>query len=67
MVAPAIHGYDASYSVDAHRRHPDRFRVVGRIDSARDDIDDALAAWGADPAFVGLRLSLTAPPRSIGS
>jgi predicted TIM-barrel fold metal-dependent hydrolase len=61
VVAPAIHGYDASYSVEAYRRHPDRFRVVGRVDAGRDDIEDALAAWGADPAFVGLRLALGAP------
>jgi L-fuconolactonase len=60
VVSPAIHGYDPSYSVDAYRRHPDRFRVVGRVDSGREDIEDALAAWGADPAFVGLRLALTA-------
>ncbi len=60
VVSPAIHGYDTSYSVDAYRRHPQRFRVVGRVDSSRDDIEDALSAWGADPAFVGLRLALTA-------
>jgi L-fuconolactonase len=57
-VAPAIHGFDPSYSVEAWRRHPDRFRVVGRVDAAREDADDLLAAWGEDPAFVGLRLSL---------
>src|SRR5215472_18204053 len=35
IVSPAIYGYDHSYSVDAWERRPDRFRVVGRADSAR--------------------------------
>ena len=61
VVSPSIYGYDNSYSIAAYEQHPDRFRVVGRIDSAREDIEDALAAWGANPAFVGLRLNLWAP------
>lgn len=62
VVTPAVYGYDNSYSTDAYRLHPDRFRVVGRVDSTRPDIDDALASWAADPAFVGLRLNLWAQP-----
>lgn len=29
------HGYDNSYLIDAWRRHPDRFRVVGMVDDLR--------------------------------
>jgi predicted TIM-barrel fold metal-dependent hydrolase len=61
VVSPAIYGYDTTYSRDAVVQHPDRFRVVGRVDSARPDVEEALAAWGADPAYVGLRLNLWAP------
>lgn len=61
VVAPAIYGDDLSYSRDAYAAHPDRFRVVGRVDSARPDLDDALARLGADPAFVGIRVNLWAP------
>jgi predicted TIM-barrel fold metal-dependent hydrolase len=61
VVSPSIYGYDNSYSTDAYRLAPDRFRVVGRVDSTRDDIEDVLAAWAADPAYVGLRLNLWAP------
>jgi predicted TIM-barrel fold metal-dependent hydrolase len=61
VVTPAIYGYDNAYSVDACRSHPDRFRVVGRVDSSRADVAETLEAWGADPAFVGLRLNLWAP------
>jgi predicted TIM-barrel fold metal-dependent hydrolase len=60
VVAPSVHGYDPSYSVDAYLAHPDRFRVVGRVDPARADVEEHLQAWGADPAFVGLRLNLWA-------
>src|SRR3954471_3919030 len=61
VVAPAIYGDDLRYSRDAYAQHPDRFRVVGRVDSARADLDDILAALGADPAVVGIRVNLWAP------
>jgi L-fuconolactonase len=61
VVSPSIYGYDNRYSLDAWERHPERFRVVGRVDSAREDIGDVLAAWSAHPAFVGLRVNLWAP------
>jgi predicted TIM-barrel fold metal-dependent hydrolase len=61
VVSPSIYGYDNRYSLDAWERHPDRFRVVGRVDSRRGDIEDVLAVWSANPAFVGLRLNLWAP------
>jgi predicted TIM-barrel fold metal-dependent hydrolase len=61
VVAPAIYGDDLRYSRAAYAAHPDRFRVVGRVDSAREDLDDVLAELGADPAFVGVRVNLWAP------
>jgi L-fuconolactonase len=61
VVSPSIYGYDNSYSVAAWETHPDRFRVVGRVDSAAPDVEDLLAQWGADPAYVGLRVNLWAP------
>ncbi len=61
VVSPSIYGYDNTYSIAAWERHPDRFRVVGRVDSARADIEEVLAQWGEHPAFVGLRLNLWAP------
>lgn len=61
VVSPSIYGYDTSFSVDAWKRRPSRFRVVGRVDPARPDIEDLLASWGAHPAYVGLRVNLWAP------
>jgi predicted TIM-barrel fold metal-dependent hydrolase len=61
VVSPAIYGYDHSFSVEAWEQRRDRFRVVGRVDSARPDIDDLLTSWSAHPAYVGLRVNLWAP------
>jgi predicted TIM-barrel fold metal-dependent hydrolase len=61
VVSPSIYGYDNSYSLGAWEQSPDRFRVVGRLDSTRADIADVLAEWGAHPAIVGLRVNLWAP------
>lgn len=58
VVTPSIYGFDNSISTDAHAMAPDRFRVVGLLDSAGPDVDDVVAAWAADPAYVGLRLGL---------
>src|SRR5262249_16349289 len=35
-----------------------RFRVIGRVDADRADIEDHLASWGEHPGIVGLRLFL---------
>lgn len=61
VVAPAIYGDDLRYSRDAYAAHPDRFRVVGRVDSASPDVEDAVAQLGTDPGVVGIRLNLWAP------
>ncbi len=60
VVNPRVYNYDNSYSTDAHAHAPDRFRVVGLVDSARPDVDDVMVAWAADPAYVGTRLNLWA-------
>jgi predicted TIM-barrel fold metal-dependent hydrolase len=61
VVAPAIYGNDLSYSRDAYTAYARRFRVVGRVDAAREDLDEALRELGADPGVVGIRLNLWAP------
>ena len=33
------HGYDNSYLIDTWKKHPERFRIVGQIDSARPHVD----------------------------
>jgi L-fuconolactonase len=60
LVSPAVYGYDISYSLDAYELAPERFRVVGLVDAAREDVEDAVGAWAAHPAAVGIRLNLWA-------
>jgi L-fuconolactonase len=62
VVSPSVYGYDSAYSVAAYQQHPDRFRVIGRIDPERSDVEDVIASWKADPAFVGFRVNLWAKP-----
>lgn len=33
------HGFDNSYCIDAWKRHPDRFRIVGQIDDLKSGLD----------------------------
>ena len=58
VVTPSIYGFDNSYSTDACAVAPDRFRVVGLVDSSRPDVAEVVGTWAADPAFVGIRLGL---------
>ena len=37
-----FHGFDNSYLIDASRRHPDRFRVVGMVDDLRPNCGRAM-------------------------
>jgi len=37
-----FHGFDNSYLIDAWRRHPDRFRIVGMVDDLRPNCDRAM-------------------------
>ena len=36
------HGYDNSYLIDTWRQHPDRFRIVGQIDSDQPHVDQLM-------------------------
>jgi L-fuconolactonase len=57
LVIPGTYGNENGYLLEAAATHPDRFAVVGRIDSAGADVADRLAAWIAEqPAVVGMRV-----------
>jgi predicted TIM-barrel fold metal-dependent hydrolase len=36
------HGYDNSYLIDTWKKHPERFRIVGQIDSNRPHVDQTM-------------------------
>jgi predicted TIM-barrel fold metal-dependent hydrolase len=56
LVSPRIYGDDNGYALEAARRHPRRFGVIGRVDPLSDDLEARLAGWRSQPGALGLRL-----------
>lgn len=56
VVTPLVYEYDNTYAFAAHSAHPDRFRVVARIDPRRPDINDAVGALRRHPAVIASRV-----------
>ena len=57
LVSPwTMYRDDASYAVEVHRSHSDRFALVAPIDFQRPDVAEAVAAWAATTGAVGVRL-----------
>ena len=57
LVSPwSMYRDDASYAVEVHAAHPDRFRLVAPIDPLGDAVWDAVTEWAATPGAVGIRL-----------
>lgn len=55
LVVTSHYGFDNSYSLEAARKYPDRYRVTGRLDPQAPDIDEQVAAWRVDPLTAALR------------
>lgn len=55
LVVSTHYGFDNRHSLDAAAAHPDRFRVVGKLDPAAPDIDEQVGEWASDPRTCGLR------------
>jgi predicted TIM-barrel fold metal-dependent hydrolase len=57
LVSPwTMYRDDASYAVEVHRGHGDRFGLVAPIEYRRGDAGAAVRAWAATPGAVGVRL-----------
>ena len=56
LVATSHYGWDNSYPVASAAKHPNRFRVVGRLNPDAADIEEQTAEWKANPVAVGLRI-----------
>ena len=61
LVPPFFQGFRNDYALDAARAHPDRFRVMPRIDLRADTRQTELDALIADPVVTGLRFVLVQP------
>jgi predicted TIM-barrel fold metal-dependent hydrolase len=53
-----MYRYDASYALEVHKRHPDRFALVKPVDPANPSVADVIADWKRTPGAVGVRMLL---------
>ncbi len=59
LVSPfSLYRYDASYALEVHAQHPDRFALVKPVDPTDAGVADTIAAWAATPGTVGVRIML---------
>jgi predicted TIM-barrel fold metal-dependent hydrolase len=65
LVSPfSLYRYDASYALEVHAQHPDRFGLVKPVDPGDPAVADTIAEWAATPGTVGVRLMLNNPDLS---
>jgi L-fuconolactonase len=57
LVPPSWEGFRNALSLDAARRHPGRFAVMGRLPLDAADSRDRVAEWKFIPGLLGLRLN----------
>src|SRR5689334_16564925 len=59
LVSPfSLYRYDASYALEVHAQHPDRFALVKPVDPTDEGVGETIAAWAATPGTVGVRIML---------
>lgn len=66
LVPTSHYGFDNSYSVEAARARPERFRVVGLMNPIGDDIEDRMQAWAAEPMAIGIRMRISSAAQVEG-
>ena len=75
VVPPSWPGDRNDYGLEAARRHPERFRVMGRIPLEKPESAALLPNWKQQPGMVGVRVTFlgplaawpaTAPPTGSG-
>ena len=59
LVSPfSMYRYDASYAIEVHKAHPDRFALVKPVDPTDPAVADTIADWKKTPGTVGIRVFL---------
>jgi predicted TIM-barrel fold metal-dependent hydrolase len=59
LVSPfTMYRYDASYALEVHQKHPDRFCLVKPVDPSDPAVAETIADWAATPGTVGIRLMM---------
>ncbi len=64
LVPPSWEGERNDLALEAARRHPSRFAVMGRLDTEAPDARDRLATWRGQPGMLGLRFTFSRPQLS---
>jgi len=60
FVSPfSLYGYDASYALEVHRAHPDKFGLIKPFNVKSETIREDLLEWASIPSVVGARLMLS--------
>ena len=60
LVSPfTMYRYDASYAIDVHAAHPDRFALIKPVDPADPAVADRVAEWAATAGAVAVRIMMT--------
>ncbi|HTZ76891.1 MAG TPA: amidohydrolase family protein [Stellaceae bacterium] len=63
LVSPfAMYGFDGSYALEVHARHPTRFGLVKPVDPADPKVEDVIAQWKATKGTIGIRIMLNRGP-----
>ena len=59
LVSPfSLYRYDASYALEVHGAHPERFRLVKPVDTTNVGVADVISDWAATKGTVGIRVFL---------
>lgn len=59
LVSPwSMYRYDASYALEVHARHGDRFALIKPFDFTRAEVAEEVTDWAATPGAVGARIVL---------
>lgn len=61
IVPPSWEGERNDLALAAARAHPDRFAVMGRLDTETPGAREALARWRSQPGMLGLRFTFHRP------
>jgi L-fuconolactonase len=60
LVSPyTMYRYDASYALDVHAAHPDRFAVIKPVDPNDPKVADTIAQWADTEGTVAIRIMMT--------
>lgn len=59
LVSPySMYRFDASYALEVHARHPDRFGLVKPVDPSDPAVEDVIAEWAGRDGTVAVRVMM---------